>query len=264
MILLVLGLSNAHGQTIGFQTAANSLVWQFSFYKRQTLIYLGHFQKVRSLNRIKPSAVHFQSVVNSSTCVSSPMALRAEESLRFKSVNPTSPLSIQQSFLAALKENPKNKRKKMQWCKETAVTEKKTLWMQLASLLLKIKNGDKGEKRRWKSWFLGKWRREERIGKSCKRTSWAVFLFISLMCVLDVDALSQQVHFDLSVKYECMFVNMFRDSRVCMGVCARACVSTAGRRGGSTAGRRCARQSASPPGTGWWPSLSGRQYATSR
>lgn len=45
VIMLVLGLFNARGQITGFSTAANLLGQQFSFAKRQTLIFLGHFLK---------------------------------------------------------------------------------------------------------------------------------------------------------------------------------------------------------------------------
>lgn len=50
--MLVLGLFNALGQTqIGFETAANSLGQQFSFTKRQTLIFLGDFLKKGNSNK---------------------------------------------------------------------------------------------------------------------------------------------------------------------------------------------------------------------
>lgn len=171
---------------------------------------------------------------------------------RVRTCNPRPHLCLFNSpFLAALKvktKGQKQKTKKQQWCTEKREQSQGNLCECSLFLFLQKEKRDK-EKGVGKAGSQEKRGQEGRRGKSCKRTSWAVFLFISFVCVRVVcrcTVLSTSA-FGACMSL-CAFVNIFGYSCVYFGMCVR--VSTAGRRGGSTAGRRCARQSASPPGTG--------------
>lgn len=96
----------------------------------------------------------------------------------------TPPRSIQQSFPRCFKsKNKKDKTKKQQWCTEKRAQSQGNLCECSQFLFLLLQKKNHGEKRCWKSWFSGKRDGREEEENLAKRTSWAVFLFVSFMCV---------------------------------------------------------------------------------
>lgn len=138
--------------------------------------------------RVMP-AVHLQLVVDSSSC-KSPLVHRLNRavaqsgwSLRSKTHTPSLSIQVLTCCTEKQSEKTKTKQKKLP-CAEESSHSKNVMNAACFSSSEK-KNGD--EKKVGKSWFSGK---TGTVGKkreiSCKRTSWAVFLFNSLVCLCHV------------------------------------------------------------------------------
>lgn len=189
----------------------------FPLLKRQTLIFLGHFLKKVNLNkRNYPSSPIAAGGRQFFLCVRLLFAIwvelwaQPEASLRSKTVTPTPPPSIQQSFLAALKVKPK-RQKKQQWCTEES--SHRELFVNAACFSSSKKRQGKGV---GKAGSQGSGDKREEEEKSCKRTSWAVFLFISLVCAR---VMCRCTLMSTSAFWACMFMCVCEYIQVFLHVC---------------------------------------------